>query len=91
MINESVDWEYSQNNLTSRPYRQPLYQGGAMEDDFGIRYYFNQIRSLNKPNPMLMQNHYQIQMERKIYSYKTPLIHGFFTTKNAKFWYLNFI
>jgi hypothetical protein len=41
MINAPVDWEESQNNLTSRPYTQPLYQGGAMEDDFGIRYHFD--------------------------------------------------
>jgi hypothetical protein len=57
MINEPVDWEYSQNNLTTRPYTQPLYHGGALEDDFGIRYHFNQIRSPNKLNPVLMQIH----------------------------------
>jgi hypothetical protein len=55
MINEPVDWEASQNNLTTRPYTQPLYQGGALEDDFGIRYHFNQIRSFNKLNPVLME------------------------------------
>jgi hypothetical protein len=37
MTNEPVDWEESQNNLTTRPYRQAFFQGGAMEDDFGIR------------------------------------------------------
>jgi hypothetical protein len=26
MINERVDWEESQNILTSRPYREALYQ-----------------------------------------------------------------
>jgi hypothetical protein len=57
MINEPMDWEESQNSLTSRPYREPLYQGGAQEDDFGVRYHFNQIRSLNKLNPVLMQIH----------------------------------
>jgi hypothetical protein len=57
MINKPVDWEYSQSNLTTRPYTQPLYQNGAMEDDFGVRYHFNQIRSLNKLNPVLMQIH----------------------------------
>jgi hypothetical protein len=57
MINEPVNWEYSQNNLTSRRYTQPLYQRGAMEGDFGVRYHFNQIRSLNKLNPVLMQIH----------------------------------
>jgi hypothetical protein len=49
--------EESQNNLTTRPYTQPLFQGGATEDDFGIRYHFNQIRSINKLNPVLMQIH----------------------------------
>jgi hypothetical protein len=57
MINEPVDWEASQNNLTTRPYTQPLYHAGALEDDFGIRYHFNKIRSLNKLNPVLMQIH----------------------------------
>jgi hypothetical protein len=28
-----------------------------MEDDFGVRYHFNQIRSLNKISPVLMQVH----------------------------------
>jgi hypothetical protein len=35
--------------LANRPYTQPLYQGGAIENNFGVRYHFNQIRSLNKP------------------------------------------
>jgi hypothetical protein len=55
MINELVDWEYSQNNLISQPYTQPLYQRGAMEDDFEVRYHLNQIRSYNNPNPMSIQ------------------------------------
>jgi uncharacterized protein YbgA (DUF1722 family) len=54
MINEPIDLEESQNNLTTRPYRQALYQGVAMEDDFRVRYHFNQIRSLNKPDPVLI-------------------------------------
>jgi hypothetical protein len=45
---EPVYWEALKNNLTTRPYTQPLYHGGALEDDFGIRYYFNQIQSLDK-------------------------------------------
>jgi hypothetical protein len=45
------------NNLTTRPYTQPLYQRGAMEDDFGVRYHFNQIRSYNNPNPISIQSH----------------------------------
>jgi hypothetical protein len=57
MINEPVDWGESQNNLATRPYTQPLYHAGALEDDFGVRYHFNQIRSLNKLNPVLMQIH----------------------------------
>jgi hypothetical protein len=52
MINEPVDWDQSQINLATRPYKQPLYQGGAIEDDFGVRYHFNQIRSLNNPDPV---------------------------------------
>jgi hypothetical protein len=40
MINELVDWEASKNNLATRPYTQPLYHAGALEDDFGIRYHF---------------------------------------------------
>jgi hypothetical protein len=28
-----------------------------MEGDFGVRYHFNQIRSLNKPNPVSIQVH----------------------------------
>jgi hypothetical protein len=31
-----------------------LYQGGAIEDDFGVRYHFNQIKSLNNPDPVLI-------------------------------------
>jgi hypothetical protein len=46
--------------------------------------YFMSARRLN-------ENHYQVQMEREIYNCKTPLIQGFFTLENAKFWYLNFI
>jgi hypothetical protein len=57
MINEPVDWEESKNNLMSRPHTQPLYQGKALEDDFGIRYHFNQIQSLNKSNPVFIQVH----------------------------------
>jgi hypothetical protein len=41
----------------SRLYTQALYQGGALEDDFGIRYHFNQIQSLNKSNPVAIQVH----------------------------------
>jgi hypothetical protein len=52
MINEPVDWEESKNNLTTRPYTQPLYHAGALEDYFGVRYHFNQIKSLNKPDPV---------------------------------------
>jgi hypothetical protein len=39
----------------------------------------------------LNENHYQVQMERETYNCKTPLIQGFFTLENAKFWYLNYI
>jgi hypothetical protein len=52
MINKPVHWEASKNNLTTRPYTQPLYHAGALEDDFGIRYHFNQIQSLDTPNPV---------------------------------------
>jgi hypothetical protein len=37
MINEPVDWEESKNNLSSRPYTQPFYHAGALENDFGIK------------------------------------------------------
>jgi hypothetical protein len=57
MINEPVDWEESKNNLMTRSYIQPLYQKGTLEDDFGIRYHFNQIQSLNKSNPVTIQVH----------------------------------
>jgi hypothetical protein len=43
MINEPVDWEQSQSNLVTQPYKQPLYQDGTIEDNFGVRYHFNQI------------------------------------------------
>jgi hypothetical protein len=46
--------------------------------------YFMSTRKLN-------ENHYQVQMEREVYNCKTPLVQGFFTLENAKFWYLNFI
>jgi hypothetical protein len=49
MINEPVDWEASKNNLMTRPYNLLT---GAVEDDFGIRYHFNQIQSLDKSNPV---------------------------------------
>jgi hypothetical protein len=49
MINKLVDWEASKINLATRPYKQPLYHAGALEDDFGIRYHFNQIQSLDTP------------------------------------------
>jgi hypothetical protein len=68
MTNEPVDWEYSQNNLTSRPYRQQLFQGGAMKDDFGVIYHFNQIRSLNKLNPVLIQTHNVEEEEEDVFS-----------------------
>jgi hypothetical protein len=32
----------------------PLYKGGAIEDDFGVRCHFNQIRSLDKPEPVVI-------------------------------------
>jgi hypothetical protein len=46
-------WEESMNNLISRPYTQPLYHGNAVEDDFGVRYHFNQIQSLDKSKPIV--------------------------------------
>jgi hypothetical protein len=49
MINEPVSWKESQTNLTYKPHTVPLFHAGAFEDDFGIRYHFNQIRSLDKP------------------------------------------
>jgi hypothetical protein len=57
MINQPVDWEKSKNNLMTRPYTQTLYQAGALEDTFRVRHHFNQIRSLNKPNPVFIQVH----------------------------------
>jgi hypothetical protein len=54
MINEPVDWEESRINLISRLYTQPLFHAGAFEDDFWVRYHFNQIQSLDKPNPITM-------------------------------------
>jgi hypothetical protein len=54
MINEPINWEESQNNLISRPYTQPLFHAGAFEDDFWVRYHFNQIQSLDEPNPITM-------------------------------------
>jgi hypothetical protein len=52
MFNEQVDWKASKNNLATGPYTQPLYHAGALEDDFGIGYHFNQIQSLDKSNPV---------------------------------------
>jgi hypothetical protein len=52
MINEPVDWEASKNNLMTGACTQALYHAGALEDDFGIRYHFNQIQSLDKSNPV---------------------------------------
>jgi hypothetical protein len=46
--------------------------------------YFMSARLLNT-------NCYQAQMEKESFNCKTPLIQGFFTLENAKFWYLNFI
>jgi hypothetical protein len=46
--------------------------------------YFISTRPLN-------ENYYQVQMEKSTFNCKTPLIQGFFTLENAKFWYLNFI
>jgi hypothetical protein len=57
MTNEPVNWEESKNNLTTQPYTQPLYQNRALEDDSGIRYHLNQIRNVNKPNPVSTQVH----------------------------------
>jgi hypothetical protein len=57
MINEPVAWEESKNNLMNSLYTQPLYYVGGIEEDFGVRYHFNQIRSFNKLNPVLMQIH----------------------------------
>jgi hypothetical protein len=54
MINEPVDWKESQTNLTSRPYTAPLFHAGVFEDDFWIRYHFNQIQSLHKPESITM-------------------------------------
>jgi hypothetical protein len=48
MINEPVDWEEFKNNLIIWLYIQPLYHFGDFEHDFGIRDYFNQIRSPDK-------------------------------------------
>jgi hypothetical protein len=63
MINEPVIWEESMNNLISRPYKQPLYHGNAVEDDFGIRYHFNQIESLDNSIPVVED----VNAEEKIY------------------------
>jgi hypothetical protein len=46
--------------------------------------YFSSTRKLN-------DNQYQVQMVPQTYECKTPIIQGFFTLDNAKFWYLNFI
>jgi hypothetical protein len=54
MINEPVDWKESQINLISRTYSEPLFHAGAFEDNFGVRYHFNQIRSLDKPEAITM-------------------------------------
>jgi hypothetical protein len=54
MINEPVDWEESKNNLRSHLYTQPLYYVGVFEDDFRVKYHFNQIRSYNNPNPIFI-------------------------------------
>jgi hypothetical protein len=40
---------------------------------------------------LLNENCYQVQMEKEAFNCKKPLIQGFFTLENAKFWYLNFI
>jgi hypothetical protein len=39
----------------------------------------------------LSDNKYQVQYTPKNYGCKTPIIEGFFTLDNAKYWYLNFI
>jgi hypothetical protein len=43
MINEPVNWKESKIDLISRPHTQPLYQKSSFEDDFDIKYHFNQI------------------------------------------------
>jgi hypothetical protein len=63
MINETVIWKEPKNNLKTRQYTQALYQGGAVEDDFCIRYHFNQIRSLDYSIP-IVEN---VNSEEKIY------------------------
>jgi hypothetical protein len=83
MINEPIDWEESKNNLTTRPYTQPLYQGGAMEDDFGVRYPFN-IRSLNKISPILMQVHNVDNEESEQIYVPTDIIGAFMYVLNKE-------
>jgi hypothetical protein len=46
--------------------------------------YFMSARPLN-------ENYYQVHMEKSTFNCKIPLVQGFFTLENAKFWYLNFI
>jgi hypothetical protein len=55
MINEPVDWEASKNNLAIKLYKQFFYHAGVFEDDFGIRYRFYQIQSLDTPNHVTVQ------------------------------------
>jgi hypothetical protein len=79
MINEPVDWEASKNNLATRPYKQPLYHAGALEDDFGIRYHFNQIQSLNKSNPVAVEVHnVDSEKDESEYVYVPTDIYGAF-------------
>jgi hypothetical protein len=40
--------------------------------------YFMSARKLN-------ENHYQVEIKKKIFNCKTPIIEGFFTLENAKF------
>jgi hypothetical protein len=63
MISEPVNWEESKNNLKTRPHTQALYRGDAVDDDFGVRYHLNQIRSLNISHPVPED----INSEDKIY------------------------
>jgi hypothetical protein len=52
IINEHVNWEESGNNLHNRPYNAALHN---VEDDFGIRYHFNQIWSV-KTSDNIIEN-----------------------------------
>jgi hypothetical protein len=63
MTNEPINWEESKNNLKTRLYTQALCRSDTVDDDFCVRYHFNQIRSLNISHPLPED----INSEDKIY------------------------